>query len=205
METPKKGGMPMTFPAADRPPLRVVNLQQEDVPTYHDGIVDAYAEVFAEEPWNESSDNFTYFADALLDHAEQDGFRGAVLIDGPGVVHGFALGVEWEPEHWWCSRVAEDLGPRAQTWTEQCFHLLELAVRREHRGAGHGNALYDALVSDLPHRTAILSTNRLGPVAAATLYARRGWKLLLEEWRHCDGCDPVQVLGLVEPALSARP
>jgi GNAT superfamily N-acetyltransferase len=166
-------------------------------------MVNAYAEVFAEPPWNEDEDSFEAFARSLLEYAGSPGFRGAVLCEPSGAIEGFALGADWIPDNWWCSRVTEGLGPRAADWTSSCFHLLELAVRREHRGNGYGADLYDALVGGLPHRTAILSTNKLGPVAAARLYARRGWRLLLEEWRHCEQCPPVQVLGLREPALSA--
>ncbi len=184
--------------------LTIVGLDPKDVASFHAGIVDAYAEVFAEPPWNETAENFEAFAESLPEYAASKGFRGAVAIDVFGCVRGFALGMDWDPEHWWCSRVAEDLGPRAAEFTTDCFHLVELALRSAGRGQGYGNLLYDELVGGLPHRTAILSTNRLGPVAAATLYARRGWKLLLEEWRHCSHCDPVQVLGLTEPAMSAR-
>lgn len=136
-------------------------------------------------------------------YAGRPGFRGAVLTDAAGTVQGFTLGTDWRYESSWCSQVERDLGPRADRWTSDCFHLIELAVREAHRGQGHGAALYDALVAGLPHRTAILSTNRLGPVAAATMYARRGWRLLIEDWRHCCDCEPIQILGLTDPALSA--
>jgi GNAT superfamily N-acetyltransferase len=179
-------------------------LEPEDVLTCHAGIVDAYSEVFAEPPWDEDAANFDAFAESLLEYGGWPGFRGAVLVDNSGAIQGFTLGGDWISDNWWCSGVTEDLGPRAGEWTSSCFHLIELAVRREHRCNGYGADLYDALVRGLPHRTAILSTNKLGPVAAARLYARRGWRLLLEDWRHCDQCPPVQVLGLREPALSAR-
>jgi GNAT superfamily N-acetyltransferase len=179
-------------------------LEPVDVLTCHEGIVKAYSEVFAEPPWNETTEDFEGFTRSLHEYAGWPGFRGAVAVDEAGDIHSFALGADWIHDNWWCSRVEEDLGPRAADWTKHCFHLIELAVRKEFRGEGYGGELYDALVRDLPHDTAILSTNRLGPVAAATLYARRGWKLLLEEWRHCDECDPVQVLGIIEPAGSAR-
>lgn len=175
-----------------------------DIERDHASTVDAYAEVFAEPPWDETIENVTWFARELYDYATSPGFRGAVLLDADDRVQGFTFGADWTSDNWWCEAVERELGSRAERWTAHCFHLIELAVRREHRGKGHGAALYDALVEALPHRTAILSTNRLGPVAAATLYARRGWKLLLEEWRHCQDCDSVQVLGLSEPAMSKR-
>jgi GNAT superfamily N-acetyltransferase len=184
--------------------LMIRRLEPEDVLTCHDAIVDAYTEVFAEPPWNEDANNFAAFEDSLYEYAGWPGFRGAIATDEAGEVQGFTLGADWLHDNWWCSRVDEDLGRRAASWTSDCFHLIELAVRRAHRGEGYGSELYEALVTALPHRTAILSTNRLGPIAAATLYARRGWKVLLEEWRHCADCEPRQVLGLTEPALSAR-
>ena len=184
--------------------LTVRTVGPHDLERYHAGIVDAYAEVFAEPPWNENEQQFAAFGESLYDHAASSGFRCAVAVDPEHVVHGFTLGADWESGHWWCSRVEQDLGPRAPVWTLDCFHLMELAVRRAYRGSGYGGRLYDELVGGIPHGTAILSTNRLGPVAAATLYARRGWKLLLEEWRHCADCELVQVLGLRDPALSAR-
>ena len=184
--------------------LMVKRLTSADVGDYHAGIVDAFAEVFADPPWNETQRDFDAFANSLCEYAAAPGFRGAVLLDDAGGVQGFALGMDWEHDHWWCSRVEEDLGPQSPAWTDDCFHLVELAVRHAYRGEGHGAALYDALVGGIPDKTAILSTNRLGPVAAASLYARRGWRLLLEEWRHCVQCEPVQVLGLCDPGLIER-
>lgn len=184
--------------------LTTVSLTADNVLSFHAGLVDVYAEVFAESPWDETDEDFDAFARTIRSHEGRPDFRGAVLVDDDGRVEGFTYGHDWVHDNWWCEAVERDLGPRAEAWTSDCFHLCELAVRSAHRGHGYGADLYDALVADLPHRTSILSTNRLGPIAAATLYARRGWKLLLEDFQHCDLCPPVQVLGLTEPALSAR-
>jgi GNAT superfamily N-acetyltransferase len=65
-------------------------------------------------------------------------------------------------------------------WGGGHFEVVELAVVPEMQGQGIGTALHDVLMSELPHRRALLSTWRFD-CPARRLYVRRGWQLLVPD------------------------
>jgi ribosomal protein S18 acetylase RimI-like enzyme len=117
-------------------------------------------------------------------HASRAGFRGLVARDGAtGAILGFADGYTADRRLYSASLVADALGEELATrWLEDCFEFVELAGVKDARGQGIGGALHDALLADLPHRTAILAVDpRAAP--AIGLYRARGWRVLRDDFR----------------------
>ncbi|HVE93062.1 MAG TPA: GNAT family N-acetyltransferase [Actinomycetota bacterium] len=159
------------------------------------GIIAVYRRVFGEPPWNEHPRWARSFADRLPDELDRPGRSLILAMDADRVV-GFTLARPWDREAYFCHMVEQSLPPE---WTEDCFNLMELALLPEYRGRGLGGALHDALVDGFDCRTGILSSNELGPPAAARLYGKRGWRLLLKGWKSRPEADPVLVMGRVRP------
>ncbi|HVL81191.1 MAG TPA: GNAT family N-acetyltransferase [Actinomycetota bacterium] len=174
--------------------VQVLSVVPGEVERYRPGIVEVYRRVFTAHPWSEPAEWADGFGDGLVEWRRfTPGFRLVVALDDDRVA-GFAMGATWDPENWFCGPITQLLDP---IWTRSCFHLMELALLPEHRGRKIGGLMHDEILDDLDADTALLSTNRLGPPPAASLYINRGWQLLLRDWRHCEECDPVHVMGAV--------
>jgi ribosomal protein S18 acetylase RimI-like enzyme len=163
-------------------------------------VVDVYREAFGESPYFEGEAEVARFArEALPRHAVHAGFRCVVARDG-GAVVGFAYGYTSAAGQWWHDWVAAQLDPAvAAEWMTDAFELVELAVRPAAQRQGAGGRLHDAVLSGLPHRTALLST-RDEDTPARRLYRRRGWVPLRESVRPAPDGPPVLFMGLRLPA-----
>src|SRR5579859_3748872 len=81
-------------------------------------------------------------------------------------------------------------------WLTDAFELAELHVHPSVQGQGFGSRLHDALLQDVPHRTALLSVMHRSE-RARQLYTRRGWETLIEDMRFpTEPRTPFSVLGL---------
>ena len=98
-----------------------------------------------------------------------------------GRILGFAYGYTGRRGQWWSDQVAERV-PRelAERWLDGHFEFVELAVHPDHQRQGLGGALHDALLDDLPHARALLST-WTEDYPARLLYLNRGWQVLEQE------------------------
>lgn len=140
-----------------------------------------YDDVFADQ------DEESWRSDTFDRHTARPDFRLAIARDA-GEVVGFAYGYTGHRGEYWPDRVVEALGPVADTWVGGHFEFVELAVLPAYRRRGIGGDLHDALMSDLPHQRALLST-AAATTPAVRLYRSRGWERigLLD--------DDVQVMG----------
>jgi len=78
----------------------------------------------------------------------------------PWLLYG-AYGYTGELGQWWSDRVAERAPqPVVVEWLGGHFEFVELAVDPRWQGRGLGCALHDALLLDLPHSRALLTTYR---------------------------------------------
>ena len=78
--------------------------------------------------------------------------------DGEQLV-GFGYGYLVEPGQWWHDQVRAALDRRtAKKWLPGAFEVCELHVHPDHQSQGLGRQLLHALVADLPHPAALLST-----------------------------------------------
>jgi broad specificity phosphatase PhoE/GNAT superfamily N-acetyltransferase len=149
--------------------------------TMRDEIVEVYRAAFSPPPYNEPDDSVQRFAtETLPRHASRDGFRLAALRLGDDLV-GWGYGYTGEHGQWWTDRVAETAPAEVtRVWLGGHFEVAELAVRPQAQHRGYGAALMDAVLLDVPHDRALLTTYGVDR-PAPRLYARLGWQLLASE------------------------
>jgi ribosomal protein S18 acetylase RimI-like enzyme len=129
---------------------------------------------------DEHADAERFATEQLPTHAARDDFKlTAARVDGRIV--GFAYGFTGWPGQWWSDRIVAAVAPElAKQWVGGHFEVVELAVLPEMQGQGHGTALMRALMSDLPHRRALLTTY-VHDRPAPRLYRRLGWQVLVPD------------------------
>lgn len=155
--------------------LEILTLTGAEALTRTRDLVAVYAAAFTAPGCDETPESATTFGtDQLPIHSERDGFR-CVLASDDGRPVGFAYGYTGERGQWWSDRIAER-APAAvvEEWLGGHFEVVELAVVPAAQGQGAGTALMSALLRDLPHRRALLTTygdDRPAP----RLYRRTGW------------------------------
>jgi GNAT superfamily N-acetyltransferase len=164
--------------------IQILSLSDVEIRSYFTQMADIYATAFAGSPYNETLGDVLTFSGLLPFHARRQGFKCVLAVDGikdKGVV-GFAYGYDSQPDNWWRMQVSARIKPDlAAEWLSSCFELVELAVIPAFWGQGIGGKLHDALLSGLPHRTAILSTAQ-SETNALHLYRRRGWVTLMDNF-----------------------
>ena len=116
-------------------------------------------------------------------HFRRRGFRGFIAIDGDRLV-GFSYGYTGEPGQYWYDRVWAAMNPeQRKEWMEpEHFEFVELAVHPEYQGRGIGGRLHDLLLEDRPEPVALL-TVRADNEPAISLYRKRGWVVVLDDFR----------------------
>jgi ribosomal protein S18 acetylase RimI-like enzyme len=139
-----------------------------------------YRASFAESPYEEGEEDVERFARSQLPtHTRRRDFRCAIAREG-GELVGFAYGYTGEAGQFWTEWVRERIPADLAEGLGGHFEFVELAVLPDHQRRGIGSALHDALLADLPHQRALLSTLR-EDTAARRLYLRRGWRVLWED------------------------
>lgn len=174
-------------------PVEIVSLEASEVPTIRRELVGVYREAFGQPPYFETASGAERFGGQLSQHTQRVGFRCLVARDA-GQVVGFAYGYTSGQGQWWHDRVAAALDPATERrWLERAFELVELAVTPQRQGEGIGSRLHDALLTGLPHRTAVLSTMDT-ETRARQMYLKRGWRYLLRQFTF-GGTLPFAVMG----------
>ena len=146
---------------------------------YPDGIVTARAAL-----WQE--------------HSHRDGFSATIAVDDQDQIRGLTYGYSGRPGQWWFSEVARGLGGPDSPWLVNYLELTELHVRPDSQGAGIGQALLTALLTDRPERAVLLSTPE-GTNRAWRLYRRMGFVDVLRQYRFAGDPRPFGVLGRTLP------
>jgi ribosomal protein S18 acetylase RimI-like enzyme len=145
-------------------PQTAIGLAQQVWPCYRDVFGDF--------------DDISSWRQELFDrHADREGYRLAVAMDGP-VVAGFSWGYVGQRGQYWTDLVCSTL-PEAVTrdWVGGHFEFVELAVAPDHRRRGLGLRLHDTLLTGLSGRC-LLSTADGPADPAVRLYRGRGWQKL---------------------------
>lgn len=160
----------------DRPVLHV--LDGAAATAVADELAAVYRAAFGAPGYDEPPEAAERFrAEQLARHVERSGFRCVTLRVGGRLV-GFGYGYTGERGQWWSDQVAEHAPAEVVAdWLGGHFELVELAVDPAEQGRGLATALHDALLLDLPHERALLTTYP-GDRPAPRLYRRLGWRLL---------------------------
>ena len=159
-------------------------------------MVAVYQAAFAAAPYYETLGDVLTFEGRLPFHARWKGFRCVVARCSAGErIVGFAYGYTTQVDTWWHAQVVTQLSLRQQAeWLSDCFEFVELGVDPAFQGRGIGGRLHDALLSGLPHRTAVLSTPQQ-QTNALHLYQKRGWVDLLQNFRFAGVAMPYRIMG----------
>lgn len=140
------------------------------------------------------------FRKNLAQHRQRRDFRFITACDSQtGEPHGFAYGYAGEPDQWYHDLLTNTLEPRlVEQWVRGAYEVVELAVLPGYQGQGLGKRLHDALLAELPYRTAILSTQADNQVALG-LYQGRGWQIFQPRYLFPNTPIPFSLLGLHLP------
>ncbi|MEV6981350.1 GNAT family N-acetyltransferase [Sphaerisporangium sp. NPDC051017] len=138
-----------------------------------DEYADVYLDIRAEAPYN-SGPNFQRhrYLDRTRRQLEGKGFHLVAARDGD-VLAGFAFGLTFPADRWWGGDVTP---PPAEVLAEEKFAVIELNLRREYRGQGHGRRLLSELLQDRPEPWAMLLS--LPAVPAHAMYEHWGWQVV---------------------------
>jgi ribosomal protein S18 acetylase RimI-like enzyme len=158
-------------------------------------VVEIYRKAWTLTHFPPITDDLRSFRERFLRHSANPDFTMSVahVSEEPA---GFAYGYTSVPGGWWRQTVSSGLPDDiAQRWFEDCFEFAELAVDPTHQHQGVGGALHDRLLKDLPHQTAMLSTQQSNRKARG-FYTRRGWTILNEKFVFPQKAYPYVILGL---------
>lgn len=159
-------------------------------------LLAVYRAVFSLPPYNEGEQDVAAFAESFSRHVQYPGFQCYVAQDSQDQVCGFSYGFIISGEARWHRLFFELLQLQSrEAWLDDCFLLVELAVMPQHRSQGIGGRLHDAVLADAPYRRAILSTAQ-NDNPALSLYWRRGWEILAQDWFFPEAEQPSYLLGL---------
>ncbi|QSB05556.1 GNAT family N-acetyltransferase [Natronoglycomyces albus] len=156
-------------------------LSAADIMNRLDQIAAAYADIFAEPPFNRDPLTASaHYRHRLLNDAQRPGFRAAIA-QTDGKIAAFATG--WQTLAPFRTdraypQVSEQLGAqRVETSLVGAFEVDQLGVLAHSRGQGLGRAMLDELIADVPRQRAWLLT---WSTAKATIdfYRHVGWRQL---------------------------
>jgi GNAT superfamily N-acetyltransferase len=177
--------------------VSIIDLGRGNIRSFWDQILDVYRASFAEPPYNRDEMHVIDFSGSLERHVELSGFRFKAARDrASGELLGIAYGYTSQRGQWWHDVVARSAGPEmASDWLTGAFELVEFAVKPTAQGQGIGARLHDAVLAQLPHMRAVLST-MLADTVAYHMYLRRGWLTLLEPFYFPSVLKPYRIMGL---------
>ena len=116
-------------------------------------------------------------------HFRRRGYRGFIAVDGDRLV-GFSYGYTGDPGQYWYDKVWAAMTPeQRKEWMEpEHYEFVELAVHPEYQRRGIGGRLHDLLLKERPEPVALL-TVRADNEPAISLYRKRGWVVVLDDFR----------------------
>jgi GNAT superfamily N-acetyltransferase len=175
--------------------MMIEDVQAEEAGGMCGALSDIYRRAWSETGFFLGNEELQSFSDRLQRHSSNPDFR-LCLTRERGSAVGFAYGYTSVPGGWWRQMVAAGLPTdAADEWFDDCFEFAELAVAPRYQGRGIGAALHDRLLSGLPHRNAILSTQKENH-KALSFYLRRGWRVMHDEFFFPNRLYPYVIMGL---------
>ncbi len=127
-------------------------------------------------------------------HLGRRRFTAYLALEGDALI-GFAYGYAGGPGEYWYDLVYQAMPPAMRAeWLGVHFEFVELLVAPEARGQGLGGRLHDRLLEGRPEPVALLTVRaKNGP--ALQLYRKRGWQVLLDDFRFSPGGERFYVMG----------
>lgn len=144
-------------------------LGSADLQRYRPHFVDLYREVYAEPPYLETEERVAAYVQRFAEESSRPGFALVIAEIGTEVV-GYAYGHAFSADEWWPEADHEPIATKGRTK----FAVIELAVRKPHRGKGIGAQLVTTLLDRRPEHLATLCSNPAAP--ARQIYQRWGWQ-----------------------------
>ncbi|MFJ8690756.1 GNAT family N-acetyltransferase [Micromonospora wenchangensis] len=133
-------------------------------------LVDLYAIVYAEPPYQEGPQEVARFRESLPGEAARPGFS-MIAAEDDGLLIGAAYGWTMPAGTWW-SRSDQD--PPSEIRDVDKFAVLEWMVHPGRRESGIGTELMHRLLSQRTERYATLAANPTSN--ARRIYQRTGWR-----------------------------
>jgi GNAT superfamily N-acetyltransferase len=133
-------------------------------------LVDLYAVVYAEPPYEEGPEQVAGFAETLPRDLDADGFALTAAFVNEHLI-GAAYGVTMSAGRWWSNTDDE---PPAEMRDAAKFAVMEWMVLPANRGAGLGRSLIKLLLAGRPEPWAVLASDPRS--AARRMYERAGWR-----------------------------
>lgn len=153
--------------------IKIIPFYQND-PDLED-IVELYYKVFLKDFSLNDEENAIR---NINKHAGYDGFKGLKAKDGKGNIVGFTYGYTSMLGQFYHQKIANQLSEvEINTWLDNCFEFVELAVDPDHRRLGVAGKLHDWLLENLSHKSSVLTTG-VGNDPAINLYRKKGWQLI---------------------------
>lgn len=133
-------------------------------------IVDLYAVVYSEPPYEEGPDQVERFRSSLPEEIERPGFS-MITADAEDRVMGAAYGWTMGAGSWWSRADRDPPDPIRQV---DKFAIMEWIVHPGWRGRGIGSELIRRLLHDRPEKYATLASDPRSQ--ARKMYERAGWR-----------------------------
>ncbi|MBL1091767.1 MULTISPECIES: GNAT family N-acetyltransferase [Streptomyces] len=154
-----------------------------------------YAEVFAEEPYGETSDSVQATFRRFRSQVRKATFRGALARTADGEPVGIAYGYPLSPESGWWDRLLNPVPADVRREDgHRTFGLMEFAVRAPWRRTGIGRRLHETLLAGGSEERVLLNVL---PEAKAAQAAYRSWGYRkVGEARPWEGAAPHDVMVL---------
>jgi GNAT superfamily N-acetyltransferase len=157
-------------------------------------LVQIYRLAFIPPPYCKGEEEVIYFRRTLPEHVRRPGFRLVAALKDESLI-GYGYGYTCSPEYYWAVLVSEHLtDDMIIEWLSDAFYLAEMALLPSFQGLGIGGEMHDRILTDLPNRTAVLST-MYGESNAFHLYAQRGWQILVPKFTPPGMSRPYRVMG----------
>jgi hypothetical protein len=143
-------------------------------------LVELYAEVYGEPPYNWGHEHVALFAERFAGQRQQDGFRLVEAREGDQLI-GVGFGVTLRPNTPWWQNLLTTLPTTMTTeYPNRTFALVELLVGEPWRRQHIAEHLHDRLLADRPEERATL-TVLPAATAAQVAYHKWGWQKVAQK------------------------
>lgn len=158
-------------------PVEIIQASREAILSWLPAILDIYAQVHQLD-----AQAVAMREEIMRRHFHRRGYEGLVAVQDQRLV-GFAYGYTGDPGQYWYDKVWAAMTPQQRSeWMEpEHFEFVELAVHPQGQRQGIGAQLHDRLLANRPESVALL-TVRADNQPALSLYCKRGWQVVLDDF-----------------------